>query len=276
MAKSRNQSCTQHTENGVIVLTFNEPILNADAVTEALRVIKAEDNRKVILDFQTVRFLVGGSLCPDQEPLTPILKLGKQLNEKGGRLVLCNVAPEIAEVLRVIRFDRIIDIRPDVKLAIEFLARPTESTTSRYSHTQKSPLCFILYTAALGCLILAWRVDDTPGFYIAGGAGLLIASLAPAFHHITVVGLDELLVIRFGPVPLFRKTVQYTDIVSVQVGRTLLLDGLGIHMSIRGGWVWNIWGRDCVVVHFRNDSVFRIGTDDAENLAAFLQSRVVT
>lgn len=64
--------------------------------------------------------------------------------------------------------------------------------------------------------------------------------------------------------------MQYSDIVSVEVGRTLLLDGLGIHMSIRGGWVL---AADCVVVHFRNGGTLRIGTDDAENLAGFLERK---
>lgn len=47
-------------------------------------------------------------------------------------------------------------------------------------------------------------------------------------------------------------------------------------MSIRGGWVWNLWGRDCVVVHLKNGGVLRIGTDDAENLARFLEGKVRT
>jgi polygalacturonase len=44
-------------------------------------------------------------------------------------------------------------------------------------------------------------------------------------------------------------------------------------MSIRGGWVWNLWGRDCVVVQL-NKGTLRIGTDDAANLAVFLQGKV--
>ena len=48
----------------------------------------------------------------------------------------------------------------------------------------------------------------------------------------------------------------------------MILDGWGIHMSIRGGWVWNLWGRDCVVVHLKK-GVLRIGTDDAANLPDF-------
>jgi hypothetical protein len=60
MAKSQHRLLTQHTENGVIVLTFTEPTLNADAVTEAVTVINGTENQKVILDCQSVRFLVGG------------------------------------------------------------------------------------------------------------------------------------------------------------------------------------------------------------------------
>jgi hypothetical protein len=98
--------------------------------------------------------------------------------------------------------------------------------------------------------------------------------VAASFHHLTVEDQGDVLSIRFGPVPLFRKIVPYNEIKSVETGRTLLLDGLGIHMSIRGGWVWNIWGRDCVVVHFRNGGTLRIGTDDAENLARFLEGKI--
>jgi 3-methyladenine DNA glycosylase AlkC len=111
-----------------------------------------------------------------------------------------------------------------------------------YTHTQKAPLCLILYGVAVGCFALACWVGDAPGIYVAGGVGLLIALLAPAFHHLTVVDQGEVLAIWFGPVPLFRRNVRYSDIGSVEVGRTLLLDGWGIHMSVRGGWVRNFTG----------------------------------
>jgi hypothetical protein len=150
----------------------------------------------------------------------------------------------------------------------------TETTTCGYSHTQKAPLCLFLYASALLCCILAWMVGDTPALFIAGAGGLLIALLGPAFHHRTVEDQGEVLAIRCGPVPLFRRTVGYADIGSVEVGRALLLDGWGIPLSRRGGWVWSLWGRACVVVHFRHGGTLRIGTDDAENLVDFLRSKV--
>lgn len=148
------------------------------------------------------------------------------------------------------------------------------TTTPGYSHTQNAPLCLILYGSALACIALGWIVGDTPGSYIAVAVGLLIALTGPAFHHLTVVDQGDRLAIRFGPIPLFRRTVRYTVIEKVEVGRTLVLDGWGIHYSIRGGWVWNLWGRDCVVVHLKKGSVLRIGTDDAGNLARFVEGKV--
>jgi len=44
-------------------------------------------------------------------------------------------------------------------------------------------------------------------------------------------------------------------------------------MSLRGGWVWNLWGRDCVVLKLQK-GVLRIGTDDAEHLAEYVQTRM--
>lgn len=142
-----------------------------------------------------------------------------------------------------------------------------------YSHTQKAPLCLILYGSALVCFGLAWLTSDTPGFHIAAAVGVIVAAISSAFHHLTVEDQGNHLTIRFGPAPLFRRTVQYDTIEKVEVGRTTFLDGWGIHYSLRGGWVWNIWGRGCVVVHLRK-GLLRIGTDDAENLVKFLEGKV--
>jgi hypothetical protein len=147
------------------------------------------------------------------------------------------------------------------------------TTDPGYSHTQKAPLCLILYGSALACVGIAWMVRETPGIYTAVSVGLVMVLLAPALHHLTVADQGDVLAIRFGPVPLLRRTVRYANIEKVEVGRTLILEGWGIHYSIRGGWVWNLWGRDCVVVHLKK-GVLRIGTDDAALLARFLETKV--
>ena len=144
-----------------------------------------------------------------------------------------------------------------------------------YRHRQRAPLCLLLYALAVAYLALGWLVRDAPPIpWLFPPIGLLMLVVAASFHHLSVVDRGDVLAISFGPIPLFRRTVRYADIVKVEVGRTRLLDGWGIHYSIRGGWVWNIWGRDCVVVHLQK-GVLRIGTDDAANLAGFVKTRIV-
>jgi hypothetical protein len=150
----------------------------------------------------------------------------------------------------------------------------TDTKCHEYSHKQTAPLCLLIYTLAVVFIALGFIVEKAPPIqWLLPPIELLMFVVAASFHHLTVEDQGKMLSVRFGPVPLFRKTVKYSDIVNVEVGQTLLLDGLGIHMSIRGGWVWNIWGRDCVVVHMKQGPL-RIGTDDAKNLAAFLAQRI--
>ena len=82
--------------------------------------------------------------------------------------------------------------------------------------------------------------------------------------------------IAFGPLPLFSKRVRYSDIERVEQARSTILDGWGIHMSLSGGWVWNLWGFDSVDVWYRKGNKtkkVRIGTDDPVGLEAFLKER---
>lgn len=148
-----------------------------------------------------------------------------------------------------------------------------------YYHTQRGPLCLFIYAAAGLLYLAAWFTRNEPPrpylcLYFFGG-GLLLTVVATAFHHLTVADEIDRLRIRFGPLPLFQRAVLYEDILSAEVGRTTILDGWGIHLSFRGGWVWNLWGRDCVVLKLRKGTL-RVGTDDAENLAAFVKSRLMT
>lgn len=113
----------------------------------------------------------------------------------------------------------------------------TDKAARGYSHTQKAPLCLILYGSGITAINLAVLIGDYLGIVIAGGVSLVLLLLAPCFHYLAVEDQGDVLAIRFGPVPLFRRTVQYADIGSVEIGRTPLMDGWGIHLSIRGGWV---------------------------------------
>lgn len=123
-------------------------------------------------------------------------------------------------------------------------------------------------------MALGWIFRNEPGVQLTfpvGGSFILL--IAASFHHLTVEDQGDRLSIAFGPIPLFRRSVRYEDIVSVETGRTTILDGWGIHVSLRGGWVWNLWGRDCVVLRL-GKGMLRVGTDDAARLAEYVKTRL--
>ncbi len=140
-----------------------------------------------------------------------------------------------------------------------------------YHHTQRAPLCLLGFTLLTLGVVLQ---NEPPIRLIFPVVGVLTLVLAASFHHLTVNDQGDKLSISFGPIPLFHRDVKYEDIISAEVGRTTILDGWGIHLSLRGGWVWNVWGRDCVVVRFKRGTLY-VGTDDAEKLARFISGRIV-
>ena len=143
-----------------------------------------------------------------------------------------------------------------------------------YRHTQRAPLCLLIYGLALMFLGLGWVLRNEPTIqWVFPIVGLLMLVLAPSFHHLTVEDEVDRLSMSFGPIQLFRRSIRYEDVVSVELGRTTILEGWGIHVSPRGGWVWNIWGRDCVVLRLRK-GILRVGSDDAVRLADFLNARL--
>jgi hypothetical protein len=147
-------------------------------------------------------------------------------------------------------------------------------SSSTYVHTQRAPLWLILEATALYFVFAAWLVRTIPGLVlIMIVVGILMMGLGFAVRHLTVEDEGDHLAIRFGPLRLFRTRLAYEDIRGVEVGRTLILDGWGIHWSLRGGWVWNLWGRDCVIVHLPR-GVFVLGTDDPINLERFLEDKI--
>ncbi len=133
------------------------------------------------------------------------------------------------------------------------------------------------FLTPFGVALLAAAVVTGEPVFVRGlfaGMGMMFLVLGFSFQHLMVEDEGDRLAIVFGPLPLFTKRIRYEDIREVEVGRTSPLDGWGIHMSLRGGWVWNIWGRDCVIIHHHRRGILWVGTDDAKNLAGFLKARI--
>jgi hypothetical protein len=98
--------------------------------------------------------------------------------------------------------------------------------------------------------------------------GVAIALALAVFSALTVtVDADEVQV-AFG-VGWPRKRIARSDIVSHDPVCNSWLHGWGIRW-IKGGRLWNVWGRDAVELVLANGKKFRIGSDEPKKLNAAL------
>ena len=142
-----------------------------------------------------------------------------------------------------------------------------------YDHTQTSPLFLFLAAFGIGFFVWGNQVDGQKLSITLFSIGAVWFLLALSFRQLTCRDEGAHLRISFGPLPIFRRKLLYSRLEKVKQNRSRLLDGWGIHLCMRGGWVWNLWGFDCVDIDFTGGKKLRLGTDDPEGLAAFLNSR---
>jgi hypothetical protein len=105
-------------------------------------------------------------------------------------------------------------------------------------------------------------------------SGLALMTAAYSFRSLRVVDNGQSLALRFGPLPLFRKRIRYADIRSAEPDRTTVCDGWGIHWVPGRGWTYNLWGFDCIRLTLAGGRTIRIGTDEPDELAAFLNRKL--
>jgi hypothetical protein len=142
-----------------------------------------------------------------------------------------------------------------------------------YHHTQKGHWGLMCYAFAAAFLVASLSLPVLALQITFLVTGFFMVLLGASCGRLTVEDEGDRLVVRFGPLPLFRRRIPYEDIVEVETGRTTFLEGWGVHWSPWGGWVWNIWGYDCIVLRLKRGKL-KIGTDDAERLAGFVKSRI--
>jgi len=68
--------------------------------------------RKILLNFGNVEFLSSAALGK-------LIALHKKLQAVGGRLILCNIDPEIYEVFEITRLDRFFNIQKEEQTALQ-------------------------------------------------------------------------------------------------------------------------------------------------------------
>ncbi|RKY19959.1 MAG: hypothetical protein DRQ55_09235 [Planctomycetota bacterium] len=152
-------------------------------------------------------------------------------------------------------------------------------TRQTYDHVQRGWLHWLLLLLVIvqitGVVMLWDNPNDgasvTRPMLMAFSGVLIVLSLC--FQQLRVRDVGDRLEVRFGPVPLLRRSVRYADITRATPSRSSLLDGWLVHWAPGGGWIWNIWGRDVVELTL-TDGRLRVGTNDQDGLLEHLQQRI--
>jgi hypothetical protein len=144
----------------------------------------------------------------------------------------------------------------------------------QYEHKQTSPLNLILYALGVVQLAAAWVSRSNPATSIILSFCAVVMILAGlCVGYLIVRDEGDFLALRFGPLPVFRRLIAFSEITLVEPSRSTVLDGWGIHYIPGRGMTYNLWGFDCVKMRVDNRTI-RVGTDDVQGLVRFLKEKV--
>jgi len=151
-----------------------------------------------------------------------------------------------------------------------------------YNHTQHGRWHYLLLIFSAATLVAVWLTRREVGGWLIQRelavldvlvvAAAIFALCGLVFGSLTITDEGDCLALRFGPLPLLRKTIRYADITAVELGRTTILDGWGIHYMPGRGWTYNVWGFACVKLTLGR-KIIRVGTDDAEGLVKVVREK---
>ena len=142
-----------------------------------------------------------------------------------------------------------------------------------YNHTQPGRWHYVLFALTLAILAGAWITRSNPPLAIILLVSAAILALCGlVFGSLTICDEGDCLALRFGPLPVLRKRIRYAEITGVEVGRTSIIHGWGIHYVPLGGWTYNLWGFECVKLTLGR-KIIRVGTDDAGELVKVIREK---
>ena len=86
---------------------------NIQVIGEQLfRLVDEEGWRKILLNFSNVEYLSSAALAK-------LITLNKKLQQAGGRLVLCNIDPQIYEVFEITKLNKLFNIHTEEQAALQ-------------------------------------------------------------------------------------------------------------------------------------------------------------
>jgi anti-sigma B factor antagonist len=110
---------TSKSVGNSIVITLASAQILEDAEIAALEqslleAIKNSNVVNIVLNFENVSFL-------SSAVLRVLIKVNAAVGERKGQLRLCSISPQLLEVFKITRLNKVFDIRKDVDAAVESL-----------------------------------------------------------------------------------------------------------------------------------------------------------
>ncbi len=154
-----------------------------------------------------------------------------------------------------------------------------------YEHRQYGSWWVMFVVLALGLFGLTATLIASEGIklhvtLVLAGTGACFLIVAAMLGYLDVRDKGDRLSVRLGPLALFGTAIRYEDIESVGPTRTTMLYGFGVHGLPGLFLVLNVWGFDAVQLRMRRRhgiwfaKTVIIGTDDLDELLAFLQDKI--
>jgi len=143
--------------------------------------------------------------------------------------------------------------------------------TTRYRHTQPGILMLVMLPiGALACAAAGFLLPAAAARGTLWVVAILLVVLAWLFSSLTVEVTEHDVRWHFGP-GLLRFRLALPDIETSRVVRNSWLNGFGIRMR-PGFRLYNVSGLEAVELRLKSGDIRRLGTDDAQQLAAALKS----
>lgn len=107
--------------NDVTVVTFTDKkildeIVIQDVGDELFDLVDKQYKTKLLLNFENVEYLSSAALGK-------LITLNKRIKEENGELKLCNIIPEIYEVFRITKLNRLFEIYDEMEQALRRFKR---------------------------------------------------------------------------------------------------------------------------------------------------------
>ena len=117
MSQGTRRHLRLETIDGVTVVSFvDSKIVNEENIQEVgdqlYSLVEDEGHKQILLNFGNVEYLSSAALGK-------FITLNKKVNAAGGRLILCNIDPQIYEVFEITKLDRFFNIQKEEQAALQ-------------------------------------------------------------------------------------------------------------------------------------------------------------